>query len=359
MTSTLALETNAQYLQIFPLDSIGKADTSRSFMVWPENNWAEFVIDQKIYPAPWFGILATDQLDDISLPGHYTVPGTIEAEDFDNNAYHDNTENNSGKQYRPSEAVDIRPCGSDCYAVGWTGVGEWMDYTVNAQRGGIYELSVKYTSPSGGGSVVFSTKNQTSDTMRMENTSDWSEWKYASTSIPLEKGIQQIRLQIINGGFDFDHIRFEPQTSSQTMALQEGWNLISLYVEPQEDDVLKIFPNAQQIKSSSDNWQREYPMHLNSLKAIRAKKGYLLLNTRTETIVINGLLQKYSQQTQWKPGWHLIPASSDILTIPDFFGNNLPRVQSIKSTNQFWLPDGSGQLQFIEPGKAYFIFISE
>ena len=54
----------------------------------------------------------------------HTIPGTIEAEDFDTgcpgDAYYDRDEINEGGQYRPNEGVDIEKCSAGGYNVGWT-----------------------------------------------------------------------------------------------------------------------------------------------------------------------------------------------------------------------------------------------
>src|SRR5439155_1587484 len=75
------------------------------------------------------------------------LPGTIQAEDFDNGgegvAYHDVESANYGGAYRTSEGVDIQGT-SDTgggYNVGWMAPGEWLKYSVNFSASGLYTLS--------------------------------------------------------------------------------------------------------------------------------------------------------------------------------------------------------------------------
>ena len=62
------------------------------------------------------------------------VPGTIQAEDFDNGGegvgYHDTDATNNGGAYRQT-GVDIESSSAGGYDVGWIASGEWMNYTVN------------------------------------------------------------------------------------------------------------------------------------------------------------------------------------------------------------------------------------
>src|SRR5215470_18014437 len=82
------------------------------------------------------------------------VPGTIQAEDFDNGgegvAYHDTgSTTNAGGAYR-STGVDIEAAAGGGYDVGWIAAGEWLNYTVNVASAGTYTVQVKIASPNGG-----------------------------------------------------------------------------------------------------------------------------------------------------------------------------------------------------------------
>ena len=84
------------------------------------------------------------------LSAPVNVPGTIEAENFDDGgegvAYHDNTAGNTGGQYRSTEDVDIQISGEGGYDVGWIGDGEWLAYTVNVAAAGSYSIQLRVAS---------------------------------------------------------------------------------------------------------------------------------------------------------------------------------------------------------------------
>jgi len=81
--------------------------------------------------------------------GAATLPGTIEAENFDNGgegiAYHDLTGGNKGGAYRQSD-VDIEAATEGGYNVGWIGVGEWLNYSVNVSITGSYLIEARVAS---------------------------------------------------------------------------------------------------------------------------------------------------------------------------------------------------------------------
>src|ERR1022692_2972076 len=72
-----------------------------------------------------------------------TVPGRIEAENYDTNgpgiSYYDVSTGNNGGVYR-SDDVDIESTTDTGggYDVGWISAGEWLTYTVNVQETAVY-----------------------------------------------------------------------------------------------------------------------------------------------------------------------------------------------------------------------------
>lgn len=99
-----------------------------------------------------------DQLPFTGTP--WQIPGTIEAGKYDifeggfgqGISYHDNgTSNNGG--FRPGEFVDAELVAGEGATVGWTGRGEWLEYTVQVETSGVYDLGFRFASgnPQGGG----------------------------------------------------------------------------------------------------------------------------------------------------------------------------------------------------------------
>src|SRR5262249_54343305 len=81
--------------------------------------------------------------------GARPIPGTIQAENFDNGgegvAYHDNDASNNGVEYRLNDGVDIQSTSDTggSYNVGWVEEGEWMEYSVNVATTGLYTFEAR------------------------------------------------------------------------------------------------------------------------------------------------------------------------------------------------------------------------
>ncbi len=87
----------------------------------------------------------------------HTIPGLIEAEHYNEGApgvaYHDIDPQNRGANYRGPTQVDIerRPDASNGHGIGWTKKGEWVVYSVNVKKAGIYRIEIPVASKKKGG----------------------------------------------------------------------------------------------------------------------------------------------------------------------------------------------------------------
>jgi O-glycosyl hydrolase len=128
------------------------------------------------------------------------VPGTIEAEQFDNGgegvAYHDLSAGNSGGQYRATD-VDIEATTdvNGGYDVGWIYPGEWLNYTINVTTAGTYTLDARVACPGAGGTFHVEINGVAlTGALTIPNTGGWQAWTSVSTPIQLAAGTQRLRL---------------------------------------------------------------------------------------------------------------------------------------------------------------------
>jgi endonuclease/exonuclease/phosphatase family metal-dependent hydrolase len=148
-------------------------------------------------PSPFYGSPAS-------------VPGTIQAEDFDNGgegvAYYDTTAGNSGGAYRATD-VDIEPASGGGFDVGWVAAGEWMNYTVNVASAGTYTVQLRVASPNGGSMHVgFNGPSSVWQSVGVPNTGAWQSWTTVSFTTTLGAGTQQMTLLSDTGGYNVDSI---------------------------------------------------------------------------------------------------------------------------------------------------------
>lgn len=180
------------------------------------------------------------------------IPGKIQCEFYDVGgegiAYHDadSVNNGSGRlnpangtflnEFRMNEGVDIsytktgdiddnkynftEPVMGQLY-VGWTVPGEWINYTVQVNESGNYDVSLMHTANGKGtialsvdgkdvsGQITVPSTHQDKDTVAWRQ---WHHWNLANNlaEVELQKGIHILTLHIVaNGNMNFDWIEFK------------------------------------------------------------------------------------------------------------------------------------------------------
>lgn len=141
--------------------------------------------------------------------GAITLPGTLQFENFDAGGegltFHDSdTNDEGGTSYRSNNGgVDI-VSGNGGYAIGYTAAGEWMEYTVDVQKAGIYSYEVYASSGlDGSGFSVSLVKDGTTTplcTVNVPKTGDntWDNYRVikGTFNAPLSTGKQILRVTI-------------------------------------------------------------------------------------------------------------------------------------------------------------------
>lgn len=147
------------------------------------------------------------------------------------------------------------------------------------------------------------------------------------------------------------------ECANQTITLKAGWNLISLYIHPTacrdaRPCVSTVFPSAEIVKTFDHFYSPAQPEYLNTLQTITAGEGYLVYNTKDETISISGVLVETNGHASLQEGWNLTggpsPTSIPAIDITDAI--------IIKDFDSFYEKGNTlNSLTELKPGKAYFI----
>ncbi len=179
----------------------------------------------KEYMANNKGVNTTGLFDKSSLPvdtvpqepykGVLTIPGTIEAEDYDlggqNKSYFDMDLENQGGEYR-EDGVDIVKT-SDGYAIGYTEAGEWLEYTVNVEKEGVFTIDSKVSSSETSSFRLFLDDVAITDTIKVESTGDWDTYNIITTkSSKLPKGTHTLKILITGSFVNIDWLKFEEES---------------------------------------------------------------------------------------------------------------------------------------------------
>jgi alpha-L-fucosidase len=166
--------------------------------------------------APDFGWILKEVCEMKRTPyKSLSIPGTVEAEDFDkgcpDETYCDKDENNAGGQYRPEDGIDIQACKVGGYNIGWVKTGEWMEYTVHIKNSGNYLLTAYVATENDNGKmhIEFDGIDKTG-IMAAMNTGGYQNWKTISKQVQLDTGnhIMKIYFDDAPSGLNLDKITF-------------------------------------------------------------------------------------------------------------------------------------------------------
>ncbi|MFZ4621537.1 MAG: glycosyl hydrolase [Bacteroidota bacterium] len=130
------------------------------------------------------------------------VPALIQAENYDKGgegiAYHDNDTKNVGLAYRPNEGVDLEGANDGGFDVYWMTAGEWLEYTIQVPKDGLYDIIPNVaTVPGFGNFRVFINNVDVSGKRAVTNTGGWQSWKPILIQfVPLKAGKQIMRIEV-------------------------------------------------------------------------------------------------------------------------------------------------------------------
>lgn len=127
-----------------------------------------------------------------------SIPGTIQAENFTAM---------SGVQ---TEVTTDAGAGLD---VGYIDAGDYLEYKVNVQTAGSYNLQYRVASLNGGGSIQLKKDSTILATTAVPATGDWQAWTTVNDSVMLSAGEQTLRIQVPVGGYNINWISLTSKTT--------------------------------------------------------------------------------------------------------------------------------------------------
>ncbi|PKL83192.1 MAG: glycoside hydrolase family 5, partial [Ignavibacteriae bacterium HGW-Ignavibacteriae-3] len=153
------------------------------------------------------------------------IPGIIYAVNYDYGkngiAYKDNDYQNTGSNgswntgglYR-NDGVDIEKCNdnpTNGYNVGWIGTGEYLNFTVNVNQSGIYNLTLRIAANTGSGKIIMRWDGETiGDVIDVNYTGGWTSWQnIVINNVSLTQGKHKFSLNFFFGGFNINFVKFD------------------------------------------------------------------------------------------------------------------------------------------------------
>jgi endoglucanase Acf2 len=167
------------------------------------------------------------------------VPGIVEAEYYDLGgegvAYHDNDAANLGVPFRSSEGVDLEGANDGGYDIGWIEDGEWVEYTIDVAKEGLYKIIPQTASVPGGGKlhIEFNGEDLTGK-IDVPVTGGWQFWQDIDIpAVQLNAGKQVMHVVFYNGHFNLNKIEIKANLT----------NISDEQTIPLEFELKQNFPN--------------------------------------------------------------------------------------------------------------------
>ena len=137
----------------------------------------------------------------------HVVPGTIQAEDFNDDGYWDSTSGNAGTTYRSTD-VDVQATSDSGggFNVGWIAAGEWLEYTVRVGATGDYDIAARVASPQSGRSLAVQVDGlDITGAVAVPYTGGWQQWRTVTHArVHLAAGTHRVRIVALTGGFNLN-----------------------------------------------------------------------------------------------------------------------------------------------------------
>lgn len=121
------------------------------------------------------------------------IPGTVQAESF--------TAMNGIQTQATTDA-------GGGLNVGYVDAGDWLDYKVNVQTAGTYNIQYRVASLNGGGSIQLKSDTTVLATTAVPSTGAWQTWTTVNATANLAAGEQTLRLSVPVGGYNINWIGF-------------------------------------------------------------------------------------------------------------------------------------------------------
>lgn len=145
-----------------------------------------------------------------------TVPGTVEAENFDEGNAGDSYEDlgngdatSSAFEYRGTDYQVAIVDGGTGKAIGYTNEDEWYEYTIDVAQDGEYEIEANVSNGSGAGTLKLSLDKKDLASLSFTGTSnDWDTYEKATGKASLTKGEHVLRITIASANTNVDYVKF-------------------------------------------------------------------------------------------------------------------------------------------------------
>lgn len=141
--------------------------------------------------------------NDPVIADYIEIPGIVEAEN-----------------YSDMYGIQVEDCSAGGENIGWTDSGDWLEYDIDVQQGGAYDVELYYAG--NGGRLKIYVDEKIKSTVNLSSTGGWQDWSTIVKSIDLDAGIQKLKIAVTSSGFNLDKMVFAFLDSDTTAPTVPG-----------------------------------------------------------------------------------------------------------------------------------------
>lgn len=223
------------------------------------------------------------------------LPGLVEFENYDvggnGYAYYDDSEGSeTGVDFRTSEDVDIEES-TDVgggYNIGWATAGEWLEYSVIVDEGGVYDVTFRVACDAENRTISLSSNGTTliSD-LAIPFTGGWQEWQDLTvTDVSLNAGEQVLRMTMGDSNYvNLNYMSFALQEEEPTgISTTEDHNLKTVTRISLHGNMLELHTNETILRTEVFTLQGEKLTEFQGTQGMIANADHQLLLVKIHDI---------------------------------------------------------------------------
>ena len=202
--------------------------------------------------------------------------------------------------------------------IGFIDGGDWLKYSINVSKTTKYDLELRLASKSSNGKIAILIDNVLSKTITLPITGDWQKWDSYFTSLDLSQGNHELKIEIIDGGFNLNWINFTEQLQDFYADYDQVDISFTGFGGSNFQEVTNPFVSTGNTsskvgstKKGADTWAGIFSQNLNSINFIKTpilkmdvytpKNGDLLIKfeDKLDDKISYSLTYPMTQANQW------------------------------------------------------------
>lgn len=158
-------------------------------------------------------------------------------------------------------------------------------------------------------------------------------------------------------------VEFIQENMTQTIQIPAGWSGISSYIVPRENNIEDVFEgHIDDIEwISSPTGYFDPANNTNTIGDWSTETGYMVKAINPFQLTLTGSVTEFTN-VQFQNGWNLMPVlNKKEIAAESFFAGNSQFIiaKEVAGTKVFWPEFSVQSLSDLQPGKAYWVLISE